>query len=363
MNEAFKNSNKQQSVLNDWITEQKEKSIQFFYWNSVLELETMLLSFVKSLRLGDFELFLACLEKIAPWMFALDHVHYARWLPFFISDLKVLRIKHPKVYQEFVKGNFTINKTGKPFSNIGIDQAHEQNNKLVKIDGEAVDMLLNDSASLMKWMVSGPEIVEMVQNFRFQESESKNKKHHEDTEAFEKQFRKDVEAMQRAIKDLGNPFSDADNKLVSLVSKVIMDEEAVSSVKKADSIGKTKYNEFVNKRIIKCEVSVNEIIPRNKLTLFREKVKVCSSKAKMKTAPIKEEKNLYASLFIACQSRDSDLAEFFKHENHNYPPSISEYGKLRKINKSDFLKCLEKYSSPSLTAPHSHRWCSSSSNL
>ena len=46
-----------------------------------------------------------------------------------------------------------INKSGKPFSSLGIDQAHEQNNKLVKIAGGATD-LLNDNAALLKWTVA-----------------------------------------------------------------------------------------------------------------------------------------------------------------------------------------------------------------
>ena len=36
-----------------------------------------------------------------------------------------------------------------------IDQAHEQNNKLVKIDGGAIGILENQNA-LLKWAVAGP---------------------------------------------------------------------------------------------------------------------------------------------------------------------------------------------------------------
>ena len=77
-------------------------------------------------------MFIGCLEKIAPWMFAMDHANYARWLPIFIHDLKLLHSNHPGVYKEFCQGNVTISKSGKPFSSMVIDQAHEQNNKLVK---------------------------------------------------------------------------------------------------------------------------------------------------------------------------------------------------------------------------------------
>ena len=54
------------------------------------------------------------------------------------------------------------------------------------------------------------------------------------------------------------------------------------------------------------------------------------------------ERKLYANLYVACQSRESDLDNFFSHENHAFPVAISEYGKLRKAtSKSDFLECFE----------------------
>ncbi len=49
---------------------------------------------------------------------------------------------------------------------------------------------------------------------------------------------------------------------------------------------------------------------------------------------------MHHSMFRA--SKGKDLADFFVHENHAYPPSISEYGKLRKGIKADFLACIEE---------------------
>jgi len=158
-------------------------------------------------------MFLACLKKVAAWMFAMDHVDYARWLPVFINDLKALQKRHPNVYREFMAGKFTISQSGKPFSRIGIDQA------------------------LTKWMVAGPEIADMVKGFRENDSEEKEIKHHEDTKSFENRFRKDVVAFCNSMKELGNPFRDTDNNLVSMISKNIMNDDAVASVSNAASIG------------------------------------------------------------------------------------------------------------------------------
>ena len=79
-----------------------------------------------------------------------------------------------------------------------------------------------------------------------------------------------------------------------------------------------------------------------------------ASKTKQKLATLNAERRLYANLYVACQSREGDLDNFFSHENHSFPVSISEYGKLRKaIAKSDFIECLEskvevKYEAPNV---------------
>ena len=42
------------------------------------------------------------------------------------------------------------------------------------------------------------------------------------------------------------------------------------------------------------------------------------------------------------QHRTGDLDEFFVHENQPYPPSLSEFRKLRFGKKSDLLTCITK---------------------
>ena len=74
-------------------------------------------------------------------MFSLDQVHSAGWLPVFIRNLECLEANAPSVYKEFLEGHITVRKTTNHFSNITIDQAHEQNNKIVKIDDGAVGIL------------------------------------------------------------------------------------------------------------------------------------------------------------------------------------------------------------------------------
>ena len=61
------------------------------------------------------------------------------------------------------KGFFLICKSKRHFSNIAIDQAYEQNNKLIKIDGGAIGIFENESA-LLKWTAAGLMVSDMLKN-------------------------------------------------------------------------------------------------------------------------------------------------------------------------------------------------------
>ena len=88
-----------------------------------MQLEVILISFVRSLRQDNFELYIESLKKLAPWMFALDHINYARWLPVHLRDMLLLKHKHPEVCAAFQDGGFAVQLSNKPFSAVSMDQA------------------------------------------------------------------------------------------------------------------------------------------------------------------------------------------------------------------------------------------------
>ena len=80
--------------------------------------------------------------------------------------MSALQQTAPGVFLQFEKGLFTVHKTPRRFSAIAIaiDQAHEQNNGMVKGDGGAVGLTENPSAH-RRWMISGPEMARLVSEF------------------------------------------------------------------------------------------------------------------------------------------------------------------------------------------------------
>ena len=119
-------------INEEWCAERKAENPQFLYWFTCLELELLVLSFLRSLRTGNFEMYLNCITKLAPWFFTLNHNSYARWLSVHIKDMCSLEAAHPEVLREFKNGKFVMNKSTRLFSSIAIDQGHEQNNATMK---------------------------------------------------------------------------------------------------------------------------------------------------------------------------------------------------------------------------------------
>lgn len=73
-----------------WRQEMVEKSPTFQFWDTVLTMETMGLIFVRAHREANFPLYVESLRSLVPWFFALDHHHYARWVPIHIRDMESL---------------------------------------------------------------------------------------------------------------------------------------------------------------------------------------------------------------------------------------------------------------------------------
>ena len=102
--------------------------------------------------------------NIVPWMFALDHFHYSRWMAVHLMDLLSLSENCKEVHEEFIRGNFVTQKTTKKFSAMAHDQVHEQLNALVKGDGGVIGITQKDD-TLRRWSVSGPELARVLSEY------------------------------------------------------------------------------------------------------------------------------------------------------------------------------------------------------
>ena len=349
---CYMQSGDQQEAFEEWCTRCKQEAPQFYFWYTTLQLELLVLTFIKSLRTGNFTLYVDSLTKLAPWFFILDHTNYARWVPVHIRDMVNLSTVHPQVAVEFNNGNFTVQKTKRVFSAMAIDQAHEQNNSTIKSDGGAVGLTQSPEA-LRRWMVAGPEVVRMTSEFEafIHKKTTLDQRHHEQTRSSQVLFAQQVQSMVEVIEEMGNPFLEETKDLLKLDTRDIIDPAVVSSVCSAEEKGLEQYQTFVIERLQEQAKPISEPIKKNKLLLFSRPPPPKKSSASLRVSSLKSDVSLFSRLYIACQSRDGNLAEFFCHENQACPPSLSQHGKLRLGNKADLLHSLENCIEPNDTLP------------
>ena len=68
--------------------------------------------------------------------------------------------------------------------------------------------MLGSPTALLKWMVAGPEIARMVNEFEetaIPLADETHESHHEDTKAFETRFQHHVKNLVNVFEDEGNP--------------------------------------------------------------------------------------------------------------------------------------------------------------
>lgn len=84
----------------------------------------------------------------------------------------------------------------------------------------------------------------------------------------------------------------------------------------------------------------------NSLPLFKAAKHKARSKTSQQLTVQRSNASLFGRLYIANQQREGDPLNFFSHENQPFPPSMSDFGKLRFGQKSLLLTCLESVDIP-----------------
>ena len=130
-----------------------------------------------------------------------------------------------------------------------------------------------------------------------------------------------------------------------------MNDAVVKAVREVITIGQDQYKVFVQERFQKRTKPITEVIKKNKLALFKEQPQKNTMKDKQKVPALKNDCTLFSRLYIACQNRDGNLEEFFKHENQPYPPTLAQEEKIREGQKSDLVKCMERLIESKSNAP------------
>ncbi|KAJ8888479.1 hypothetical protein PR048_007970 [Dryococelus australis] len=232
--------------------------------------------------------------------------------------------RNPDVLDAFENDAFVTRKTERSFLAFALDHAHGQLNSVLKSDGGIVGLTQNIE-TLRRFMVAGLELARMLHLFEERHCYNKPQlRHHEETLSCREKFSKHVDAIVLAVEIVGNPFGVANGDLHRLDDHVVMGDKVAASIMAIEKEGQEQFQEFASNYIM--------------------------SKEKVQKLSLKTDCALFSRLHIACQEREGNLDEFFRHENQPYPPSLCEYGFPRACNKADLIKALHNHI-PTLLPP------------
>ena len=310
----------------DWLAQNCKENTSFLYWKSVIDLQITILLYIRSIREGNFKLHVEVLYKLLNWYFIFDHYNYARWLTIHWFDLNALETTFPDVYNFFLQGHFSFQKSHRDFSKMGLDQIHEQNNKLIKGSGGASDLLNKaDDSALIRWETCSPEIARVILEFedcldRNDILAECNTKHHEDNQPFHKRFSSDVHRLTKAI--TVDPF--LQERLTKLNnSKITVPESVTTVIHDLITLGEKQLENYIQERLVEKKVPISQPITGNKIVIWKHSDRG-DSRAKFDFSPSKA---ALKKMNSACEHRKAMAEKLFTQEINNIPQSLSKDGK------------------------------------
>ena len=218
------------------------------------------------------------------------------------------------IHNAFCRGYWVLSRTNRRFSDIPIDQAHEQNNKVLKGSGGVIGLTENPTA-LKQWMVSAPELARIIDEFERQvkgtinDPESDEQLHQESCST-QLIFQKHVQNLVGVIKSKGNPFLDHFADLVTLDTRKVISQTVAQSITSLKDVGQENYEKFKKDVLEDRIVSIDTPIKRNNLPLPKKPQLKIKLQKTQKVKSLENNFELMAKMYMA-HTRESDIALFF----------------------------------------------------
>ena len=115
----------------------------------------------------------------------------------------------------------------------------------------AIGLTKNDAA-LARWLLAGPEISRMAEEFEDSNSLSELDnvlEHHDFSERAQQHFSADVREMYDALAEFGKPFMDDSTELYALDTKILPGKEAIANLYSVKVNGKEQLVNYMNSHI------------------------------------------------------------------------------------------------------------------
>ena len=323
------------------------------YMCMVLEM----MMFTRAVRTANWNLHLQSLEIFTQYFFVHDRMNYARMIPLYLAEMKSLKTTDPDIEAEFQNGNWVVNKNALvPFCSLGADNALEHVNRSMKVSGGLVGITLNPSARAKFFLIS-PELARLAEeaNDMAGVSTKLQDQHHNLTAAVLSREEKNISKLTTTIASFTNPFTQSEDCLFNLVSKVVMPEEIKLDLCAQRTEGDKLFRTFVTKRIQEGSENLWSPMKKRNLQTWKKATKKTKIVVNKKILELKEDRCLFARLMMVCQSRpEVNLQEAIgTYEFSLIPRSLfaADGEMLHCLTKSTLMTLIEK-EAPAVDSSH-----------
>ena len=187
-----------------------------------------------------------------PWLFAYDHVNYARYLSIYWCEMMSLPSTHPDAHHQMDGGKFAVQRSAtSAFSQVAIDQCIEQSlNRDTKTSGGIIG-ISQRAGAVQRWIVTAHLRADFTRQCkRLAGMFSDATVHKQARAASMKHDEEDVKKVMGYLQTLQvNPF-DTSASLVSLSSGINAPDDVEKDLLQAHSRGYKAMSTFFLRRLL-----------------------------------------------------------------------------------------------------------------
>ncbi|KAL9983228.1 hypothetical protein ACROYT_G005368 [Oculina patagonica] len=327
----------------------------FHFWSNYIDMVMLLLRLIRAEREGLWSLHLNAVAEMTPYFSVMDRVNFARWLPVYIADMRLLPTLASEVHQEVENGNHRVSRSEQPFSQVWTDMAVEQTVNLdSKARGGIIGISRNPSA-LKRWFLTSHERSAITASTKLMcgiDDSSRIGSHKESGKHRKIRDEIVVQKVVAVIKEsMVNPFKlawgdEEPAPLLNIATSVVMPPQTTDQLLFAKQTGAARVKEFVSKRLDSNATGFWEKISKANVSTFASlSKKVKNRRAEEKEITINGDRGLFGRLLVVARNRHIDLKEVMSYELTNVPYALAHPdGSLRKTTKSVLLAELERVS-------------------
>ena len=321
--------------IHEKITQEKTELSKYptaVLWLQYMQLVDILRRFLKAERTGEWNLHLASVQEMLPYMAASGHSLYTKSLHLYLKDMQQLHETHPDVHSSFLRGFHVVRRSDRLWGGLSTDLAIEQClMRSLKTTGGPTRGHGMAEDHRTTWLLSMPACAELnsaMQEFSGQTYKSLSDQHEDMSTSRLKQDEKDIRIISCYL-DARNPFLPCSN-LKNVATGYVADSQVNvhNAFEEGEKIVKgmngKSIKEFTFKRSHQAKTMA--ATSKNAVKIGDEIVTV-------------DHQLLFQRIAAAARNNDIPNSELFKYELTGYPTSLFDSPIfLRQSNKAEIAE-------------------------